>query len=110
MRRGVARAAGGKEQTPKGTADFRKDNGPAIRNVCGELVALCRWLDPFSQAIVAINGSKSKAVNHRDKTAHQRQDAAAHGAHAARSIMLDLPEHAVAPIQLCTGRGLHISS
>ena len=51
----------------KTIADFRKDNGKAIRNVCGKFVMLCRQLNLFSQAIVAIDGSKFKAVNNRDK-------------------------------------------
>ena len=38
--------------------DFRKDNGKAIRRVCGEFVMLCRSLNLFSEAIVAIDGSK----------------------------------------------------
>ena len=38
-------------------ADFRKDNGKAIRGVCREFIAACRRLDRFSQAIVAIDGS-----------------------------------------------------
>ena len=51
----------------KTIADFRKDNGKAIRNVCREFVVLCRRLNLFSEAIVAIDGSKFKAVNNRDK-------------------------------------------
>jgi transposase len=51
----------------KTIADFRKDNGKAIRNVCREFIVLCRRLDLFSEAIVAIDGSKFKAVNNRDK-------------------------------------------
>ena len=51
----------------KTIADFRKDNGKAIRGVCREFVMLCRRLELFSQAIVAIDGSKFKAVNNRDK-------------------------------------------
>jgi BMFP domain-containing protein YqiC len=51
----------------KTIADFRKDNGPAIRATCKQFVMLCRQLDLFSEAIVAIDGSKFKAVNHRDK-------------------------------------------
>src|SRR5437867_8319444 len=51
----------------KTIANFRKDNGPAIRNVCRQCIVLCRRLDLFSQAIVAIDGSKFKAVNNRDK-------------------------------------------
>src|SRR5450432_1709282 len=48
-------------------ADFRKDNGKAIREVCREFVALCHKLGLLSAASVAIDGSKFKAVNARDK-------------------------------------------
>src|SRR6201997_5683088 len=51
----------------KTIADFRKDNGPAIRGACRQFVALCRRLDLFSHAMAAIDGSKFKAVNTRDK-------------------------------------------
>jgi transposase len=51
----------------KTIADFRKDNGEAIRAVCSQFVALCRRLNLFTQAVVAIDGSKFKAVNNRDK-------------------------------------------
>ena len=51
----------------KTIADFRHDNGNGIRNVCKQFVDMCRQLDLFSQAIVAIDGSKFKAVNNRDK-------------------------------------------
>ncbi len=51
----------------KTIADFRKDNGPAIRKVCAQFVALCRRLDLFAEACVAIDGSKLKAVNNRDR-------------------------------------------
>ena len=51
----------------KTIADFRKDNGKAIREVCREFVALCRKLDLLVGASVAIDGSKFKAVNARDK-------------------------------------------
>jgi transposase len=51
----------------KTIADFRKDNGAAIRKVCREFVVLCRKLDLLSMASVAIDGSKFKAVNARDK-------------------------------------------
>jgi transposase len=51
----------------KTIADFRKDNGAAIRKVCGRFVALCRELGLLTQASVAIDGSKFKAVNNRDK-------------------------------------------
>jgi transposase len=51
----------------KTIADFRKDNGEAIRKVCREFVVLCRRLELFGEASVAIDGSKFKAVNTRDR-------------------------------------------
>ena len=59
----------------KTIADFRKDNGEAIRKVCREFVLLCRGLGLFEEATVAIDGSKFKAVNNRDKnfTEHKLQ-------------------------------------
>ena len=51
----------------KTIADFRKDNGPAIRAVCRQFVELCRQLGLFTRAVVAIDGSKFKAVNNRDQ-------------------------------------------
>src|ERR1700751_2312482 len=51
----------------KTIADFRHDNGPGIRNVCKRFVGMCRELKLFSHAIVAIDGSKFKAVNSRDR-------------------------------------------
>jgi transposase len=51
----------------KTIADFRKDFGEPIRGVCREFVAICRKLDLLSKASVAIDGSKFKAVNARDK-------------------------------------------
>jgi transposase len=51
----------------KTIADFRKDNGAAIRAVCARFIMLCRALDLFGEASVVIDGSKFKAVNNRDK-------------------------------------------
>jgi transposase len=51
----------------KTIADFRKDNGAAIRKVCAQFVALCRQLGLFAAASVAVDGSKFKAVNNRDR-------------------------------------------
>ena len=51
----------------KTIADFRKDNGRAIGKVCAQFVALCRTMGLLTQASVAIDGSKFKAVNNRDK-------------------------------------------
>ena len=51
----------------KTIARFRKENGKAIRKVCSQFVLLCRQPDLFSEAMVAIDGSKFKAVNNRDR-------------------------------------------
>jgi transposase len=51
----------------KTIADFRKDNGPAIKKVCARFVELCRQMGLLTTASVAIDGSKFKAVNNRDK-------------------------------------------
>lgn len=51
----------------KTIADFRKDNGGAITTVCSRFIALCRKMKVFSHAVVAIDGSKLKAVNSRDR-------------------------------------------
>jgi len=65
----------------KTIADFRRKNGPAIQRVCREFVMLGRRLDLFSQTLVAIDGSKFKAVNGRDRdftrrNARRRRNAA----------------------------------
>src|SRR5208283_4873613 len=51
----------------KTIADFRKENGPAIRATCRRFVELCRELQLFTLQIAAIDGSKFKAVNARDR-------------------------------------------
>src|SRR5271167_4443290 len=51
----------------KTIADFRKDSGPAIKRVCVQFIALCRLMGLLSKASIAIDGSKFKAVNTRDK-------------------------------------------
>src|SRR6476661_8485 len=48
-------------------ADFRKDNGGAIRKVCVRFVELCRQMGLLATASIAIDGSKFKAINNRDK-------------------------------------------
>jgi transposase len=53
----------------KTIADFRKDYGGAIRQVCTRFVVLCREIGLFTEACVAIDGSKFKAVNSRDRNA-----------------------------------------
>ena len=51
----------------KTIADFRKDNGQAIKKVCAQFVELCRRMGLIEKASVAIDGSKFKAVNNRDR-------------------------------------------
>lgn len=51
----------------KTIADFRKNSGKAIQKVCREFVLICRKLELFTDALVAIDGSKFKAVNNRDR-------------------------------------------
>ncbi len=51
----------------KTIADFRKDNSTAIRKVCARFIALCRTIGLLTQPSVAIDGSKFKAVNNRDR-------------------------------------------
>ena len=51
----------------KTIADFRRDNGSAIRKVCAQFIELCRRIGLLSVASVAIDGSKFKAVNNRDR-------------------------------------------
>jgi len=51
----------------KTIADFRKDNGDAIKAVCRQFVMICRNINLFSEAMIAIDGSKFKALNNRDR-------------------------------------------
>jgi transposase len=51
----------------KTIADFRSDNGRGIRNVCSQFVLVCRKLKLLSEGVVAVDGSKFKAVNNRDR-------------------------------------------
>ena len=52
----------------KTIADFRKDNGPALRKVCREFTLLCKRMDLFGAELVAIDGSKFRAVNNRQRS------------------------------------------
>src|SRR5271154_1270195 len=51
----------------KTIADFRRDNGAAIRFACAQFVVLCRQFNLFTRAVVALDGSRFKGVNNRDK-------------------------------------------
>jgi transposase len=51
----------------KSIADFRRENGPAIRKTCTKFVELCRRIGVLKGEVVAVDGSKFKAVNNRDR-------------------------------------------
>ncbi len=51
----------------KTIADFRRDNGPGIRRTCAQFVELCRRIGVLKGACIAIDGSKFRAVNSRDR-------------------------------------------
>jgi len=76
----------------KTIADFRKDNGKAISKVCAQFVQLCRQLGLLTKASVAIDGSKFKAVNHRDNnfTAAKLKTRLAHLEASAARYLEDL--------------------
>ena len=57
----------------KTVADFRKDNGPAIRKVCARFVELCREMGLLTTSSVAIDGSKFKAVTTGTRISHARR-------------------------------------
>jgi len=57
----------------KTIADFRAENAAAVRNVCREFIVLCRRWNLFTESTVAIDGSKFKAVNHRDRNFTSRK-------------------------------------
>jgi transposase len=57
----------------KTIADFRKDNGAAIKKVCGQFVVLCKHMGMFTESVIAIDGSKFKAVNNRDHNYTKRE-------------------------------------
>tara|TARA_Y100000034_G_scaffold10687_1_gene11186 strand:- start:687 stop:2120 length:1434 start_codon:yes stop_codon:yes gene_type:complete len=69
----------------KTIADFRKDNGKGIKHACRKFVELCRQMNMFTDAIVAIDGSKFKAVNAK-KNNYTPQKAKDHIARIEASI------------------------
>jgi transposase len=76
----------------KTIADFRRDNGLAIRKVCVRFIELCREMKLFSEAVVAIDGSKFKAVNNRDRnfTAQKIKSRLVHLEQAVQHYLDDL--------------------
>ncbi|WP_375784835.1 transposase [Bradyrhizobium sp. Pha-3] len=51
----------------KTIADFRSDNRAAFKSVFREFTVLCRRLDLFGRELLAIDGTRIKAVNNKDK-------------------------------------------
>jgi len=92
----------------KTIADFRRDNGPAIRKVCAQFVMLCRKIDLFTEAIVAIDGSKFKAVNTRDKnfTKHKLKVRMEHLEQAVQQYLTELDRADREPASML---GSHVS-
>ena len=64
----------------KTIGEFRRLNRKAVRRVCAEFVGICRELKLFEQVIVAIDGSKFKAVNSPRQELHQEEYQASHEA------------------------------
>jgi transposase len=76
----------------KTIADFRRDNGPAIRSVCRQFIALCRNIGLLDSSLVAIDGSKFKAVNAKAKSyTHAPRRWAAHERHRRDTGVSDGP-------------------
>lgn len=57
----------------KTIADFRKDNGPSIKKVCSKFVLLCRHMGMFTESVIAVDGSKFKAINSSDNNFTERK-------------------------------------
>lgn len=76
----------------KTIADFRRDNGKAIRRVCAQFIVLCRKMNLFTEAMVAVDSSKFKAVNHRDRnfTKHKIKVRLEHLEQAAQEYLNEL--------------------
>jgi transposase len=94
----------------KTIADFRKDNGGAIRRVCVRFIELCRDLKLFSQTTVAIDGSKFKAVNARDRNFTQNKIKARleHLEKAVKNYLDDLDRADRLPSSLPAARVSHL--
>lgn len=64
----------------KTIVDFRRNNDVDVRRVCAQFVELCRRIGMLKRDCVAIDGSKFKAVNNRDKNFTKRKIASRRGA------------------------------
>jgi transposase len=94
----------------KTIADFRKDNGDAIRKVCVRFIELCRGLELFTETTVAIDGSKFKAVNARDRNFTQNKIKARleHLEAAVKNYLDDLDRSDRLPASLPEARISHL--
>ena len=94
----------------KTIADFRKDNGAGIRNVCRQFVELSRRLGLFSEALVAVDGSKFKAVNARDKnfTKHKIEVRRKHLEQSIERYLADLDRADREPSTVSEARVSHV--
>lgn len=94
----------------KTIADFRKDNGPAIRRVCSQFVVLCRRLNLLSDGVIAIDGSKFKAVNNRDRnrTVHKLRSRMEHMEHSVGRYLDELDRADRISIPLAPDRVTHL--
>ena len=94
----------------KTIADFRKDNGDAIRQVCARFIELCRGLELFTGTTVAIDGSKFKAVNARDRNFTQNKIKARleHLEAAVKNYLDDLDRADRLPASLPQARVSHL--
>ena len=86
-----------------GQGQWRKDNGGAIRKGCARFVALCRRLEPFAEASVAIDGSKFKAVNARDRNVTRAKMIAPPGADRGGCRTLSAPAGLCRPARAVAG-------
>src|SRR6266699_2619838 len=94
----------------KTIADFRKDNGEAIRKVCRQFVELSRRVGLFSEATVAVDGSKFKAVNARDKnfTQHKIDVRMKHLEQSIERYLVDLDRADREPATIPEARVSHV--
>src|SRR5262245_48647529 len=94
----------------KTIADFRRDNGRAIRRVCSQFVVLCRRSGLFSEAVMAIDGSKFKAVNHRDKnfTEHKHKVRLEHLERSVAQYLAELDRADREPVSVPEVRVAHL--
>src|SRR6202035_166400 len=94
----------------KTIADFRKDNGKAIRKFCRQFVELSRRVGLFSEATVAVDGSKFKAVNARDKnfTQHKIDVRMKHLEQSIERYLVDLDRADREPATIPEARASHV--